>query len=46
MLLVGFEKKGSGGDAVWYSSGSLSWLKGVRLDLQGGFSAYVNANAK
>lgn len=37
MDLVGFQTK----EGMWTNQGSVSYLKGIRLDLQGGYSASV-----
>jgi len=40
MELIGFTlQKSASGEEIWQNSASISYLKGIRLDLQAGFSA-------
>lgn len=40
MELIGFTLlKNESGEEIWQNSGSVSYLKGIRLDLQAAFSA-------
>lgn len=44
MGLVGFtQHRNEQKEEVWVNSSSISYLKGIRLDLQAGYSAFVSA---
>ena len=46
MIHIGFKKEGSGSEAVWHNTSKISWIKGVRLDLQAGYHNYQTESGK